>query len=241
MTNQFSRTEMLLGAAALEKLRQSNVAVFGLGGVGGFAAEALARAGVGTLSLTDSDTVALSNLNRQIFALHSTLGKSKVKAAAERLADINPDLKLNIKECFYLSENKEQFDFSAYDYVVDAVDTVSAKISLAAECAKCGTPLISAMGAGNRLDPTALRVADISKTYGCPLAKVVRKKLREVGINHLKVVFSAEPALKPAACAEETNKRQTPGSVSFVPSVMGLIMAGEVIKDLTGFNKEKKA
>lgn len=240
MTTQFSRTEMLLGTAALKKLRQSRVAVFGLGGVGGFAAEALARAGVGTLDLTDSDTVSLSNLNRQIFALHSTLGKSKVMAAKERLTDINPDLKINVNECFYLPENKERFDFSVYDYVVDAVDTVSAKISLAAECVRCGTPLISAMGAGNRLDPSALQVADISKTYGCPLAKVVRKKLRELGINHLKVVFSSETALKPAECDEESNKRQTPGSVSFVPSVMGLMMAGEVIRDLTGFNKEKR-
>jgi len=234
MTSQFSRTEMLLGHAAVEKLRKSRVAVFGLGGVGGFAAEALVRAGVGTLDLIDNDVFALSNLNRQIFALHSTLGKSKVQTAKERLRDINPNLKINIFEKFYLSENAGEFNFSVYDCVIDAIDTVSGKISLAVECEKCGTPLISAMGAGNKIDPTALRVADISETSVCPLAKIMRKKLREAGVKHLKVVFSIEPALKPAECDENNAKRQTPGSVSFVPSVMGLIMAGEVVKYLAG-------
>jgi len=232
MVNQFSRTELLLGADAIEKLRQSRVAVFGVGGVGGYVVEALARAGIGALDLIDNDTVSLSNINRQIIALHSTIGLPKVEAAANRLLDINPELKIVCHKCFYLPETKEQFDFTQYDYVADAIDTVAGKIALAEQANAVGTPIISAMGAGNKLDATAFKVADISKTAVCPLAKVMRKELRQRGINHLKVVYSEEPPLTPRPSAENSGKRQTPGSVSFVPSVVGLIMAGEIIKDL---------
>jgi tRNA A37 threonylcarbamoyladenosine dehydratase len=232
MITQFARTELLLGADAIEKLRQSSVAVFGVGGVGGYVAEALARAGVGALDLIDNDTVSLSNINRQIIALHSTIGQPKIEAAAQRLHDINPELKIVCHKCFYLPETKEQFDFTQYDYVADAIDTVAGKIALAEQANAVGTPIISAMGAGNKLDATAFKVADISKTAVCPLAKVMRKELRQRGINHLKVVYSEEPPLTPRPSAENSGKRQTPGSVSFVPSVVGLIMAGEIIKDL---------
>ena len=232
MITQFSRTELLLGSETISKLNRARVAVFGIGGVGGYIVEALARAGVGTLDLIDADDISLSNINRQIIALHSTIGKSKVEVASERAKDINPDIKINIKKMFYLSENKEQFDFSKYDYIADAVDTVAAKISLVEEAVKTGTPIISAMGAGNKLDATAFKVADISKTSVCPLAKVMRRELHKRGINHLKVVYSEEKPLTPLASEEQTGKRQTPGSVSFVPPVVGLIMAGEIIKDL---------
>ena len=232
MVTQFSRTELLLGSEAIAKLGESRVAVFGIGGVGGYIVEALARAGVGELDLIDADNVSLSNINRQIIALHSTIGKSKVEVASLRAKDINPSIKLNIKNIFYLHENKEQFDFKQYDYIADAVDTVAAKISLAEEAFKVGVPIISAMGAGNKLDATAFKVADISKTSVCPLAKVMRRELRKRGINHLKVVYSEEKPLTPLASDEQTGKRQTPGSVSFVPPVVGLIMAGEIIKDL---------
>lgn len=232
MITQFSRNELLLGSGASEKLKHCRVAVFGIGGVGGYVVEALARSGVGSLDLIDNDDIALSNLNRQIIALHSTLGRPKVEVAAERVKDINPDIMLNIKKCFYLDENKEQFNFKEYDYVVDAIDTVAGKISLISEAQKAGTPIISAMGAGNKLDATAFKVADISKTKVCPLAKVMRRELRKRGIEHLKVVYSEEEALTPLPTAENTGKRQTPGSVAFVPSVMGLIIGGEVVKDL---------
>ena len=232
MITQFSRTELLLGSEAVSKLNKSRVAVFGIGGVGGYIVEALARAGVGELDLIDADDVSLSNINRQIIALHSTIGKSKTEVAAARAADINPNIKINIKNIFYLPENKEQFDFKQCDYIADAVDTVAAKISLAEEAFKAGVPIISAMGAGNKLDATAFKVADIAKTSVCPLAKVMRQELRKRGINHLKVVYSEEKPLTPLASNEQTGKRQTPGSVSFVPPVVGLIMAGEIIKDL---------
>ena len=192
MITQFSRTELLLGSEAISKLNRARVAVFGIGGVGGYIVEALARAGVGTLDLIDADDVSLSNINRQIIALHSTIGKSKVEIASLRAKDINPDIKISVKKMFYLSENKEQFNFKQYDYIADAVDTVAAKISLAEEAFKSGIPIISAMGAGNKLDATAFKVSDISKTSVCPLAKVMRQELRKRGINHLKVVYSEE-------------------------------------------------
>ena len=232
MITQFSRTELLLGSEAISKLNRARVAVFGIGGVGGYIVEALARAGVGTLDLIDADDVSLSNINRQIIALHSTIGKSKVEIASLRAKDINQNIKININKVFYLPENKEQFNFKQYDYIADAVDTVAAKISLAEEAFKSGIPIISAMGAGNKLDATAFKVADISKTSVCPLAKVMRHELHKRGINHLKVVYSEEKPLTPLASEEQTGKRQTAGSVSFVPPVVGLIMAGEIIKDL---------
>ena len=232
MNKQFSRTEMLIGSEGLEKLQKARVAVFGIGGVGGYAVEALARAGVGALDLIDNDIVDISNINRQIIALHSTIGQPKVEIAAKRVKDINPSIKLKINKTFYLSENKEQFNFKEYDYVIDAIDTVAGKISLIEQAVEAGVPIISAMGAGNKLDASKLEITDISKTHTCPLAKVMRKELRQRGINHVKVVYSTEPALKPQICEENTARRQTPGSISFVPSVMGLLIAGEVIRDL---------
>ena len=228
MITQFTRNELLWGKEATEKLQHSRVAIFGVGGVGGYVVEALARAGVGTLDLIDADVVSLSNINRQIIALHSTLGEAKVEVAAKRAKDINPDVIININKCFYLPENKEQFNFSEYDYVADAVDTVTAKISLVEEAYKAQTPIISAMGAGNKSDATAFRVADISKTSVCPLAKVMRRELRSRGINHLKVVYSEEKPKVPLSGEEKKNV----GSMPFVPPVVGLIMAGEIIKDL---------
>lgn len=234
MINQFSRTELLIGQDGMERLKKARVAVFGVGGVGGYVVEALARSGVGTLDLIDNDTVCLSNINRQIIATHKTMGMYKVDAAKERVADINPDAKVNIYKTFYLPETAEQFDFSKYDYVVDAIDTVSGKLQLVEQAAEAGTPIISSMGAGNKMDPTAFQVADISKTSVCPLAKVMRRELKKRGINHLKVVYSQEKPLVPAGAEEEpaAGRRQTPGSNAFVPSVVGLIIAGEVIKDL---------
>lgn len=232
MEQELIRTQMLIGEAGLEKLRHARVAVFGIGGVGGYAAEALVRAGIGALDLIDNDVVSISNINRQIIALHSTVGLLKVEAASVRFKDINPNIMLNIKKCFYLDENREEFDFNEYDYIVDAIDTVAGKISLIEQAQAAHRPIISAMGAGNKLDPTALKIADISKTSVCPLARVMRQELRKRGINHVKVVYSTEPAINPAACSEKTTKRQTPGSISFVPSVMGLFIAAEVVKDL---------
>lgn len=232
MITQFNREEILIGSKALEVLKNSRVAIFGVGGVGGYVAEALVRAGVGELDFIDNDIVSLTNLNRQIIALHSTLGKSKVEVMKERALDINPQAKIITHNCFYLPENAGQFDFKQYDYVVDAVDTVSAKIALAEQANKAGTPIISAMGAGNKLNPAEFEITDISKTTVCPLAKVMRKELKKRGINHLKVVYSEETPLKPLATDEQSNKRQTAGSISFVPPVVGLLMASEVIKDL---------
>lgn len=234
MLDQFSRTRILLGSKAMGKLARSRVAVFGIGGVGGYAVEALARSGVGALDLIDSDKVALTNLNRQIIALHNTIGQYKVDVAAERIQAINPDCIVRTYKTFYLPENSAEFDFSAYDYIVDAIDTVAGKIGLIEAANTANTPIISAMGAGNKLDPTAFEVTDIYKTSVCPLAHVMRKELKKRGIKKLKVVYSKEKPLSPLTDEETevTNKRVTPGSTSFVPSVVGLIIAGEVIKDL---------
>lgn len=236
MLNQFSRTEIMVGKEGMDRLSNARVAVFGVGGVGGHTVEALARSGVGTLDLIDNDTVALTNLNRQIIATHSTLGKYKVEAAKERILDINPNAKVNIYKTFYLPDTAEQFDFSQYDYVVDAIDTVSGKIGLVMQADSTDTPIISSMGAGNKMDPTAFRVADIYKTNVCPLAKVMRRELKKRGIKKLKVVYSEEKPIVPQLDlrSEEADiqKRQIPGSNAFVPSVVGLIIAGEVIKDL---------
>lgn len=234
MLDQFSRTRILLGSKAMGKLARSRVAVFGIGGVGGYAVEALARSGVGALDLIDSDKVALTNLNRQIIALHNTIGQYKVDVAAERIQAINPDCIVRTYKTFYLPENSAEFDFSAYDYIVDAIDTVAGKIGLIEAANTANTPIISAMGAGNKLDPTAFEVTDIYKTSVCPLAHVMRKELKKRGIKHLKVVCSKEKPLSPLTDEEtdKTAKRVTPGSTSFVPSVVGLIIAGEVIKDL---------
>ena len=234
MITQFSRTELLIGAEGAEKLKNSRVAVFGLGGVGGYVVEALARAGVGTLDLVDNDVVSLSNINRQILALHSTIGILKTEAARQRLLDINPNLKIVCHNCFYLPETADSFDFAQYDYVADAIDTVAGKIALVQQAAKANTPIICAMGAGNKLNAGGFKVADISKTSVCPLAKVMRRELRKRGIDHFKVVYSEEPAITPQGTAEDSKKRQTPGSISYVPAVVGLIMAGEIIRDLLG-------
>ena len=234
MEDMFSRTRMLLGDEAMERLARARVAVFGIGGVGGHAVEALARSGIGALDLIDSDRVVLSNLNRQIIATRDTLGMLKVDAAKARVLSINPDCAVRTWPIFYLPETASQFDFSAYDYVVDAIDTVAGKLQLIEAAKAAGTPIISSMGAGNKLDPTAFRVADISETSVCPLARVMRRELKKRGIDHVKVVYSTEPALSPAPTDEPTSRRATPGSVAFVPSVAGLILAGEVIKDIAG-------
>ncbi len=228
---QFSRTALLLGDGAIEKLKNSRVAVFGVGGVGGYVVEALARSGVGTLDLIDKDTVSVSNINRQIIALHSTIGQLKTEVAAARAKDINPDVVVHTHNVFYLPETAQEFDFSKYDYVVDAIDTVSGKIALVEQAKKSGTPIISSMGAGNKLDATAFEVADITKTSVCPLARVMRRELKKRGIEHLKVVYSKEEPL-PSPLTDEESGKAIPGSIAFVPSVVGLIIAGEVIKDL---------
>ena len=249
MLNQFSRTELLLGHDNMEKLKNARVAIFGIGGVGGFTVEALARSGVGTLDLIDDDKVCLTNINRQIIATRKTIGQYKVDAAKERVLDINPDAVVNTYKTFFVPETADEFDFSAYDYVVDAIDTVTGKIMLVEAAQKAGTPIISSMGAGNKLDPTAFEVADIYKTSVCPLAKVMRRELKKRGIKKLKVVYSKEKAMTPIddtanSCRSHcicppgsartcTQRRQIPGSTAFVPSVVGLIIAGEVIKDLT--------
>ena len=233
MSGQFIRTEMLIGEEGLKKLLSSHVCVFGVGGVGGYVVEALARSGVGKLDLVDADTVCESNINRQIIATHKTLGMYKVEAEKERILEINQGCEVNVYRMFYLPENSGQIDISAYDYVVDAVDTVSAKIEIIKKAKEAGTPVISSMGAANKLDPTAFEVADIYKTQVCPLAKVMRRELKKRGIETLKVVYSREEAIKPLQLEEEqTGRRVTPASIAFVPSVAGLIVAGEVIKDL---------
>ncbi len=238
MLNQFSRTELLLGDAAMKKIKNSRVAVFGVGGVGGYTVEALARSGVGALDLIDNDTVSLTNINRQIIATLDTVGRDKVDVAQERIKSINPDCVVTTHKCFYLPETAEQFDFTDYDYVVDAIDTVKGKIEIVMRAKECSTPVISSMGAGNKLDPTAFEVADISKTSVCPLAKVMRVQLRKRGVNHLKVVYSKEPPLTPIITDDTKEefssgvRRTLPGSTAFVPSVVGLIIASEVVKDL---------
>lgn len=235
MHEQFFRTQMLLGTEALERLQKSRVAVFGIGGVGGYTVEALARSGVGHLDLVDSDTVSVSNINRQILATHATVGLPKVEAARRRILEINPDCAVRMHQIFYTPETADAFDFTQYDYIVDAIDTVTGKLQLVQRAVSAGTPIISCMGTGNKLDASAFEVADISKTSMCPLARIMRKELSKRGIRHLKVVYSKEEALTPTGWEEEAaalGKRQIPGSVAFVPGTAGLILAGEVIKDI---------
>lgn len=230
------RTAMLVGEEALKRYMGARVAVFGVGGVGGYVCEALARAGVGALDLFDHDTVSLSNINRQIIALHSTVGRRKVEVMAERIADINPDCRVGVYPIFYLPENADEIDLSRYDYIVDAIDTVSAKIELAVRAHALGVPIIASMGTGNKLDPSAFRIADISKTDTCPLAKVMRRELRARGINHMKVLFSKELPRKPisleGAGEENRSGKVSPASISAIPSVAGLMIAAEILKDL---------
>ncbi len=250
MLNQFSRTELLFGNEAMEKLSQSRVAIFGIGGVGGYTVEALVRSGIGTFDIFDDDKVCLTNINRQIIATRKTVGKYKVEVMRDRILEINPKAVVNMHQTFYMPEVADQYDFSEYSYVVDAIDTVTGKIELVLRAKQCNVPIISCMGAGNKMDPTKLEVADIYKTSVCPLAKVMRKELRTRGVDSLKVVYSKELPRKPmedmsisckshCICPPDvqrkcTDKRQIPGSNAFVPSVAGLIIAGEVIKDITG-------
>ncbi|HHV29003.1 tRNA threonylcarbamoyladenosine dehydratase [Acetivibrio mesophilus] len=250
MLNQFSRTEILFGKEAMKKLEQATVAVFGIGGVGGYTVEALARSGVGNFVIVDDDKVCLTNLNRQIIATRKTIGQYKVDVMKERILDINPKANVTVHQCFFLPENSHEFNFPSYSYVVDAIDTVTAKIELVMKSKEFGVPIISAMGAGNKIDPTQLKVADIYKTSMCPLAKVMRYELRRRGVKKLKVVYSTEVPKKPVedmaiSCRTNcicppgterkcTDRRNIPGSTSFVPSVAGLIIAGEVIKDIIG-------
>ena len=239
MGEEFSRTQMLLGPEALQRLRGARVAVFGLGGVGGYAVEALARGGIGALDLVDNDTVGESNLNRQLFALRSTLGLPKTEAARRRVLDINPGITVKTWELFYSADTADAFDLGAYDYIVDAIDTVSAKLLLIERAVRAQTPVISSMGTGNKLDPSLFRVEDLAKTSMDPLARVMRRALGKRGIKHVKVVWSPEEALTPQGGREEAErigKRQIPGSVSFVPGAAGLILAGEVIRHIAGKN-----
>ena len=248
MLNEFSRTELLLGKEAMKILKDSAVAVFGIGGVGSFTAEALARSGIGRIALIDDDKVCLTNINRQLIATHQTIGRKKVEVMESRILDINPGCKVEKFECFYSAQNADEFDLASYSYIVDAIDTVSSKLVLIERAQAAGVPVISCMGAGNKLDPARFEVADIYKTSVCPLAKVMRKELRARGIPALKVVYSKEEVLKPEegediSCKSNcvcppgskrncTVRRQVPGSIAFVPSVAGLILAGEVIRDL---------
>lgn len=244
MLNQFSRTELLLGKEAMKRLAAARVAVFGVGGVGGYVVEALVRSGIGAIDLVDNDKVCLTNLNRQIIATQKTIGQYKTEVMKERILEINPDCKVVTHQCFYLPETRAQFDFSKYDYVVDAIDTVTGKIELVMQAQECNTPIISSMGAGNKMDPTRFEVADIYKTSVCPLAKVMRRELKKRGVKTLKVVYSKEEAITPILETEKdweeenagSRKRALPGSNAFVPSVAGLIIAGEVIKDLAGYS-----
>ena len=253
MLNQFSRTQLLLGVEGMEKLSAARVAVFGIGGVGGYTVEALARSGVGTLDLIDDDRVCLTNVNRQIFATRKTVGQYKVDVARQRILEINPDAVVHTHKTFYAPQTAAQFDFTQYDYVVDAIDTVTGKLELIEQAQRAGIPIISSMGAGNKMDPTAFEVADIYKTSVCPLARVMRRELKKRGIRKLKVVYSREPAMTPIddmtiSCRTHcicppgtarkcTQRRQVPGSNAFVPPVAGLILAGEVVKDLSGVGK----
>ena len=241
MKEEILRTAMLLGQEAVERLEKARVAVFGIGGVGGYTLEALARAGIGALDLIDSDTVSRSNINRQLLATHSTVGMLKVEAGKRRVLDINPDCRITTWPVFYTPETADQFDFTQYDYIVDAIDTVTGKLQLVQAAREAGTPIICCMGTGNKLDASAFEVSDISKTTMCPLARIMRKELGKRGIKHLKVVYSQEEALTPTGWEEEAKllgKRQIPGSVSFVPGAAGLILAGEVIKDIAAGNCE---
>lgn len=252
MLNQFSRTELIFGAEAMEHLYVARVAIFGIGGVGSYTAEALARSGVGTLDLIDDDKVCITNINRQLFATRKTVGKYKVDVAKERLEEINQDIKINIYKTFFMPETSDQFDFSQYDYVVDAIDTVKGKLELVEKAHEVGIPIISSMGAGNKIDPTAFKVTDISKTKVCPLARVMRQELKKRGIKKLKVVYSEEEVIKPIedmaiSCKTQcvcppgtvrkcTVRNQVPGSNAFVPPVIGLIIAGEIIKDIINYS-----
>lgn len=239
MTSQFSRSRLLFGGECMDRLAAARVIVFGVGGVGGYVVEALVRGGIGAIDIVDNDTVCLSNLNRQIYALHSTLGQYKVDAAAARIHDINPACRVTVHRTFFLPETAADFDFSLYSYAVDCIDTVAGKIQIVMQAKEAGIPVISCMGAGNKLDPTRLELADIADTSVCPLARVMRQSLRKRGIEHLKVVYSREAALKPApgeVPEEEAGGRLPPGSTSFVPPAAGLIIAGEVIRDLSGFH-----
>ncbi|MBP3370331.1 MAG: tRNA threonylcarbamoyladenosine dehydratase [Clostridia bacterium] len=238
MDKEFEREALLWGNDAIEKLKDSYVALFGVGGVGSYAAEALARSGVGRILLVDSDTVSLSNINRQLCALHSTVGQFKVDVVAERLLDINPALSINTRRDFVLPENIDSFEFEKFDYVIDAIDTVSAKIAIAERCNTVGTPLISSMGTGNKQDPTAIKVTDISKTNTCPLARVMRRELKKRGISHLRVVYSEEEPMIPLERITTDGGKVVPGSLAFVPSVAGLIAAGEAVKHIV--SKETK-
>ena len=249
MLNQFSRTQLLLGKDNMDRLAEAKVAIFGIGGVGGYVAEALARSGVGSFVLVDDDKVCLTNLNRQIISTRKTVGKYKAEVMRDRILEINPDAEVEVRKCFYLPENADEFDFNEYSYVVDAVDTVTAKLEIIMRAKECGVPVISSMGAGNKLDPTKFQVADIYKTSMCPLAKVMRRELKKRGVKKLKVVYSTEKPTRPlddmsvscrtncicppGAAHKCTERRDIPGSVAFVPSVVGLIIAGEVVKDLT--------
>ena len=248
MLDRFSRTQLVFGKEAMDRLKGSRVAVFGVGGVGGYTVEALARSGVGAIDIIDDDKVCLTNINRQIIATGKTVGKYKVDVAKERIEEINPDCKVTAFRTFYMPETADQFDFTKYDYVVDAIDTVTGKIALIENAKKAGTPIISSMGAGNKVDPTAFEVADIYKTSVCPLARVMRYELKRRGIKKLKVVYSKEKSIPPVADEDPNGengclsmadkvagKRQVPGSTAFVPSVAGLIIAGEVIKDIIGY------
>lgn len=248
MLNQFSRTELLFGKEGMERLYAARVAVFGIGGVGGYTVEALARSGIGTLDLIDDDRVCLTNVNRQILATHKTIGQYKVDVARERILEINPAAQVNVYKTFYTPDTADQFDFSRYDYIVDAIDTVTGKLEMICRAQAAGTPIISSMGTGNKLDPTALEITDIYKTSVCPLARVMRRELKKRGVRKLKVLYSQEPPLTPIddmaiSCRTHcicppgtarkcTERRQVPGSTAFVPAAAGLILAGEVVKDL---------
>lgn len=252
MSDQFIRTSLTFGKAAIEKLHKSRVIVFGIGGVGGHVVEALVRSGIGAIDIVDDDVVCLSNLNRQILALHSTLGKAKVDVAEQRILDINPDCKVTKHKTFFLPENSSQFDFSKYDYVVDCIDTVSGKIEIIMKSKEAGVPVISCMGAGNKIDPSLLQIADIYKTSVCPLARVMRNEMKKRRVKHLKCLFSTEKVIPPEldllkneegepqpqtrTDGKKSFKKQTPGSNAFVPSVAGLMIAGEIIRDLAGKN-----
>ncbi len=240
MKEELSRTALLLGDEAIDRLAGKRVAIFGIGGVGGYVCEALVRSGIGEFDICDDDTVALSNINRQIIATHSSVGRPKVEVMRERMLDINPDVKVNVHQCFFLPENADSFHFEDYDYVIDAVDTVTAKLEIIMKAKEAGVPVISSMGAGNKLDPGKFKVADIYKTNIDPLARVMRRELKKRGVNKLKVVYSEEEPIKPATPAENAAtvgvahpRRSTPGSIAFVPSVAGLMIAGEVVRDLT--------
>ena len=236
MSEQFSRTELLIGKEGIEKLSKSHVAVFGIGGVGGYVVEALIRSGIGAIDIIDNDTVCESNINRQIYATTKTIGKNKVDVAKERILEINPNIKVKTFQMFFTPQTADEFDFSNYDYIVDAIDTVVGKLSLIEKAKEYEVPIICSMGAGNKLDPTKFEVADISKTSVCPIARVIRTELKKRRIKDVKVVYSKEPPIKPHSTLNSQTNKQTPGSIAFVPSVAGLIIAGEVIKDIISSN-----